>query len=738
MDIDTDIEDSGREAVKEYCRFKYGRQYCANIITFGTAAAKDSIKTVNRCLGGSVAKGNELADLVPETPGVKLKDCLTNQKFRTVYDTDEYAKKVIDLALKIEGLSKNVGVHASGFIIADKPIVEYMPEVMIKNTKTGNYEWATAMDGVTCEELGLLKMDFLGLRTLGYVHETIDNIKKNTGEDIAYDEIPINDIEVYKWLADGNTESVFQAESDLFTSVIKKSFQDLTAGKEISGDEGFERIVAANALVRPGSNAFIDDYARNILNPDGINYDIKELAPILNDTYGIILYQEQTMRICGTLAGFSQGQQDTIRKGMAKKHKEILDEYKEYFATGSEALGIKGCQANGIDADKARAEWDVMALASSYSFNKSHAVAYSLHTVRTAWLAMKYPYEYMTAVLNSYLGNADDIARYLTVAKKKGLTISAPNLNKSSLKFTTDGNSIYVGLGSIKGVASGAETIIAERENGDFISLEDFLKRMSQIPGFSIGRVCEALIYSGVFDVFGFTRLDLINQLTKITDFVKKYKTYRERLVDGKKHRVLVEPTLELEKTDKEFTHSVMCLKEKQYSGMYISGNPLDEYADIIKKNRKAYAGVLEDYKEKISRKGTSFYSLTFVIGDETISGVLFQDKLPVEKGEPVLIEGRMKEDDFGKNITVNNILSLKEIREAEQYLNDDIILYVEPDTVSSKELLEVLADAPEGKRTVYVNYLGKEFKLKEKIYLTVPLYKELKNRVSSIEIRRP
>lgn len=316
-DIDTDFEDENRGKVLDYVRFKYGKKKVANIITFGTVAAKNSIKVINRVLGGSVIKGNSIANLIPAEPGMTIEKAMNENDFRMKYESDPEAKKIIDLAMRVEGLKSSQSIHPCASLICDENITEYMPELLMTNPDTGEKIWVTQMEGPTCEELGCLKMDFLGLRTLGYVKEAIRLIEENTGEVIDYDNIPLDDLKVYQHLAQGNTASIFQCESDMFTTVIKKTLQDIKDCKNpAKGKECFDRLVAMNALVRPGSNLFIDDFADRILHPEHITYLVPELEPILKDTYGIILYQEQTMRITRDLAGFSAGQADTVRKAM--------------------------------------------------------------------------------------------------------------------------------------------------------------------------------------------------------------------------------------------------------------------------------------------------------------------------------------------------------------------------------------------------------------------------------------
>lgn len=312
-DIDTDIEDVLRNEVLNYVRFKYGKKKVANIVTFNTAAARSAIKMINRILEKPVANGERITNLIPEEPGVKIDDAFNDNEFCELYENDPEVKKIVDLAKRVEGLKTSQGIHACGVLITDKNVTEYMPEVLMEDPDCGEKIWVTQMEAPICEELGCLKMDFLGLRTLGYVHEAVNLIKKNHNVDIDYDKIPLDDMKVYTHLAKGNTASIFQCESDMFTTVIIKTLKDYETA---NGKECFNRLVAMNALVRPGSNIFIDDFADRILHPEHVEYLVPELEPILKETYGIILYQEQTMRITRDLAGFSAGQADTVRKAL--------------------------------------------------------------------------------------------------------------------------------------------------------------------------------------------------------------------------------------------------------------------------------------------------------------------------------------------------------------------------------------------------------------------------------------
>ena len=680
-DIDTDFEDAARGKVLDYVRFKYGKKKVANIITFGTAAAKNSIKTINSVLGYPVKFGDSITSMIPERPGVKIKDALEDKDFKDLYNSNDDARRIIDYAMRIEGLKTSQSIHPCGVLITDKDIINYMPETQLEDPDTGEKVWVTQMEGPTCEELGCLKMDFLGLRTLGYVHECLNSIKKNTGKEIDYEKIPLTDLEVYRHLARGNTASMFQIESDMFTTVIRKTLKDvLDEDSKATGEECFNRLVAMNALVRPGSNVFIDDFANYIIHPEEAKYLVPELKPILEETYGIILYQEQTMRITRDLAGFSAGQADTVRKAMGKKKKYIMDEYKDYFVHGNKKMNIEGCVNRGIPEDKATELWDIMALASSYSFNKSHAVAYSVHSIRTAWLSYHYPYEYMTSVLNSYADDTEKLGQYMNVAREQGLTLLSPSINGSEENFTTDGKGIQIGVSGIKGINAVAANIIEERKNGGrFASLVEFLRRMSYYDKFN-RKTIESLVYSGMLDEYCGSRLNKINQLDEMANYVKNLKSYRTKLVDGKKHKNLTEPVLNMEESDVEMDKYALLKQEKVFVGMYLSGNPMDLFAPYIGKcpdcsnvssGNTAVCGIVSDVARKVSKKGNTFY--TFKLENNgVISGILFsKNGETISNNDAVRIEGEVRINEYGTNITVRVKEDLTFLREVCENLED-------------------------------------------------------------------
>ena len=789
-DIDTDIEDDVRQEVIEYVRYKYGASQVSGIITFGTAAAKSAIKSVGRCLDIPLGFCDAMADFIPEKPGITLEKALqqNNELLRFINDNED-ARKIWDIAVKWEGLKTNMSQHACGVIISDQPILRYIPECRLKNNKTGNMELVTQIEAPSCEDMGLLKMDFLGLRTLGVIHNAINYIEKSHGTKLNFYDIPIDDVDVYKFLAKGNTQATFQLESPLFTGMVTNGLSDIEAKAALCGDDeaklhslgvtAFSRLSDMNALGRPGPIDFVPKYCENILDESKISYDLDEVKPFLEDTYGIILYQEQVMRIVRALAGFTAGQSDTIRKAMGKKKKEIVDEYGEYFIHGNAKMGIKGCVANGIDEQKARKLWQTMAKFSEYAFNKSHAVSYSVNSVRTAWLAYYYPAEYMCATLNSYIDNAEKIQQYLFVCGQKKIHILPPSLNKSDAKFSMEHNGIRTGLSSLKGVGKIGNQIIDERnKSGNFTSMSNFIYRMTKYHDLN-KKAVESLTYCGLLDEYGVVRRDIIQNLDTIAGYMSEVRMLRKsysifdalRDNDAKiQERNYIDVSNRLKLSRKEYEPLTKLVNEKEYAGRYISGHPMDQFnakqigkvtmiSNIInelddklsdkKQMRVTIAGILNVVEAKYSKAGNLFYVAE--IEDKSGSlGCVYFPKRDQEidsnvdamvKNSPVKIEGIAKKDDFGIKITIIKISSLESALLS--YNND----YVIPETKlpinedgnpDLSGLLRVLNYAPKnGKKTIYVvNSQGKATPIMSNIVITNSLYEEICNLVGKTNFK--
>lgn len=710
-DIDTDLEDSGREAVIEYCRYKYGVDHVSRIVTFGTAAAKNSLKTIVRVNALPVSLGNELANAIPNEPKITISKAEDeNIELRRIENRDPKIKEVVKDAKQIEGLKTNRSIHACGVLISDKPVVNYMPQLLMKNPQGEQQVWTTELQGPECEEMGLLKMDFLGLITLGIAHETIDLIKKNHGIDIIYDEIPLDDLRVYQNLEKGNTTAVFQAESQIFTKTITGVLQDLDSNilkienKKLSkeeekqelkklGEKMFLRVSDCNALVRPGPNQYVNDYTKNILGkPEDIKYDDPSMKEYLEATGGIMLYQEQVMLLCREMAGFTPGQADAIRKAMGKKHKEILDEFAEYFVSGSVEKGIKGCVANGIPENVARKVWADMEKFAGYAFNKSHAVAYSMHTVRTAWLSTYYYPEYMTAVLNACT-NPEKVSGYISKIKEHGVKILPPSINESDANFSTDGTNIRFGLSGLKYLGTISKKIIDERqERGLFKDYSDFLSRMAKNQEIN-SRAIESLIYSGCLDgMDSSSRLAKILGMKETKKFLDKCKKEAKSNVETMslfdEGIVDIVPTLDFDRTIPEMPKQELLDKEYEMAGFYISGHPLDEYSEKISsfKNIKSVfdikneleesnssktynvVGIIKEVVKKYDKIQRPWWSIMLEDTTGSVNGRYFCkkeinaseiDKL-FQKGNVVLLRGPISDNGYGLDMKIEYIHSIQ------------------------------------------------------------------------------
>ena len=725
-DIDTDFEDAGRYRIVEYCRAKYGADHVSGIITFTTAAARNAIRSIVRVLGLPPKEGDRLAGLVPEGPHVTIKSALADvPEFRTLYDTDPRAAKIIDLARRIEGLKMNKSLHACGKLICDAAVTEYMPQTKMPDKKTGKLEWTTELQGPECEEMGCLKMDFLGLRTLGLAHDCISMIQQDTGKVLDYSRIPLDDTNTYDFLEAShyNTSGVFQAESELFTRTVTGALGDLhekenaiealpiekqeEARKEL-GFEMFMRVSDVNALVRPGPNQYVSTYNERILDPSKTTYDHPSMEQQLKSTFGIMLYQEQVMLLTRDMAGFSGGQMDTVRKAMGKKKKAILDEYRNCFIYGSKEKGIKGCIANGIDEETAAKVWADMEQFAGYAFNKSHAVAYSMHTVRTAWLSRYYPEEFMAATLNSYSNKADRIKLYIASCRQKGIKILPPSVNLSHEKFTPlpDKHAILFGLEGLRYVGTCSAEILEERKNGPFLNLSDFLVRMSDRK--LNKRVLESLIYSGALDEFTgsfgkISRQAKIEAVPAMVKFMQKARKIKEKSQ---------EPSLfdmgaigfSFNETLPEFSEDELLEKEAEYLGFYATAHPLDKY-DKYRKNTAFIASLLEEDEDEDGEEETGTFRsartdyadvlgiirdviprytkaekkkfYTFLIEDQTaeMKCVVFPSRTKKENANPIIsdlesgvlhngsvvfMRVKLRRDDFGITGSPTNVVRIE------------------------------------------------------------------------------
>ena len=704
-DIDTDFPDDRREEVIEYCRQKYGEKSVARIMTVTRLTAKSVIRDVSRVLGYPYSLGSKISDSIPAEPGMTIQKAFEDSaEFSSFYQTSEDAKKIIDLAIKLENTPKTTGVHACGVIISPSDVDNFIPTYLTKDSDSGQTVLATQYDKDQNEECGLLKMDFLGLRTMGVVSHCLDDVnkkRKRLGQStLTMNSIPKLDVEMYQNIAKGNTAGVFQLEQPGMTGFMKQLFQDYESYTEDQAEELYERLFAGIALYRPGPMDEIPNYIKNMLDRDHIEYDVAEVEPVLKNTYGVIVYQEQCMRIVRDLAGFSRGQSDIIRKGMAKKQLALLNEYAPAFIRGAKEKNIKGCIDTGIPEAQAQIIWDKMIKFSKYAFNKSHAVGYAFVSASTGYLATHYPVEYLTATLNSFIKKGDRIKKYISVAKKQGVAVKPPDINKSNKIFTVDGDSIRFGLQGIHSLGKSSDAIIRERNrHGEFKDYRDFITRMTTHESISSNMV-QALIYAGAFDTFPGTRKEKLSIAPFLIDYAKfvctAHNSFRHVLFDMpffESDRLI---NFELSRKD-ELDKEELLAKEKKYAGFYITGHPIENYPNLDKHTnyetladlndalleyveqkeiesyepRKLYsvAGVIIDKPEtRYSKKGNAF--CTFTIEDMTgeVSCVAFSATLAkheklIAKGELVYLTGHVRMTNKEMSFTVNDMMDLHELR---------------------------------------------------------------------------
>lgn len=573
-DFDVDFCYEKRDKVIEYVCDKYGKENVSQIITFGTMSARMVIRDVGRALDVPYAETDKLAKMIPNELHITIKKALEqNRELKELYENDATVKKLIEIAMALEGMPRQASTHACGIVITKESVVNYVPLYMRDNTISTQYIMTTL------EELGLLKMDFLGLRTLTVIQDTIDLVKKDKCIDVEFDK-DMNDPKVYKLWQDGNSVGIFQFESQGMTNFMKELKPDC-----------LEDIIAGVSLYRPGPMDQIPRYIANKKDPEHAVYTHPALKPILEVTYGCMVYQEQVMQIVRDLAGYSLGRADLVRRAMGKKKLDVMAKEREIFINGqldeNGNIVVPGCVRNGIDAESANKIFDEMAEFAKYAFNKSHAAAYAVVSYRTAYLKAYYPAEFMAATLNSFLGNLDKIPDYIEECKRLNIQILKPDINKSYTKFTVDNEKIRFGLGSIKNVGTAAvDEIVEERtKNGEFKDFADFCERIKDL---SVNKKCvESLTKAGAFDNFEQTRSTLIASYETIIDTISNSD---KKSFDGQVSMFDLTP-VENKKIDEikynytilpEYTEKEMLFMEKEMLGIYISGHPLEKIKSQI------------------------------------------------------------------------------------------------------------------------------------------------------------
>lgn len=688
-DIDSDFCYERRQEVIDYVVKKYGKDKVTQIITFGTMAARAAIRDVGRALNYSYAEVDVVAKMIPFKIGMTIDKALTyNKELKDKYENDERIKKLIDISKSLEGLPRHASTHAAGVVISRDPLVKYVPLQKNEGTIVTQYTMTTL------EELGLLKMDFLGLRTLTVIMDTLDMIKEDYDKDIDIDKIDFDDKDVYNMISNGNTEGVFQLES----AGMKQFMTELKPSK-------LEDIIAGISLYRPGPMDQIPKYIQNKNHPENIMYEHELLKPILDVTYGCMVYQEQVMQIVRDLAGYSLGRSDLVRRAMAKKKMKVMEEERKNFIYGIKndngEFIIPGAIRKGVDEKTANKLFDEMIDFANYAFNKSHAAAYAVVAYQTAFLKKYYPVEFMASLLNSFVDNLDKVAFYVQVSRKTGIKVLPPDINESFPHFRVVNGNIRFGLAAVKNVGiNAAMDIVNNRiKNGKFTSVIDFFERIDERQ--MNKKAVESLIKAGAFSSFGVYRSQLLSVYEKIIDSIHKNK---ERNIVGQISIFSsenVDDNVSYTLPDiKEFSKNAILTMEKETMGLYISGHPLDEYVDDIeritkyntsdfKNNVDAFAknqiydnmkvtiaGIITNKKIKFTKNN----NMMAFVEIEDLYGVIEVIVFPtiyekyssyIKDDFPVIIKGKVSiREDEDPKIICDEIEPLKHKTEKELWLN--------------------------------------------------------------------
>ncbi len=620
-DIDIDFDDDGRLEVIKWVTEKYGYEKVAHIITYGTMASKSAIKDVARVIRLPLPESNRLAKLIPDKlPNVKkinIESAIKNvPELGEIYNgNDKVKRETLDYAMKLEGTVRSTGVHACGIIIGKDAISDTVPIFVTRDSLTNEEILVTQYEGKVIEQTGLIKMDFLGLKTLSIIKEALINIKKRHGISIDIENIPLDDKKTYQLFSEGRTSAVFQFES----AGMQKNLKQLVPSK-------FEDLIAMNALYRPGPMDYIPSFINRKHGIEPIHYDLPEMERYLNDTYGITVFQEQVMLLSRELADFTRGQSDTLRKAMGKKDKATMATLQSQFLSGGKAKGHPEETLKKIWGD-----WEKFA---EYAFNKSHSTCYSWVAYQTAYLKANYPAEFLAGVLSRNVNNSTEVTKYIDESRSQGIEVLCPDVNESDYIFTvnTNGN-IRFGLGAIKGISrSAVNNIVEEREaNGPYKDLYDFFERIN--PNQCTKKVIESLVLSGAFDSFGdFSREDYFSTDDHKDDtFIDKLLRYSQKTQNEKnsaqmslfgdnEYQELAKPILE--KRAPHWSDIERLTKEKELLGIYLTSSPLDKYALVLQYYCNAtvdsladpsayvgkemvFGGIVTGYREAISRKGT-------------------------------------------------------------------------------------------------------------------------------------
>ena len=699
-DIDVDFCFERRQEVIDYVVEKYGSDRVVQIVTFGTMAARGVIRDVGRVMDLPYAFVDGIAKMVPTELNITLERALTvNPEFKRMYQEDEQVRELIDMSKRLEGLPRHTSMHAAGVVISQKAIDEYVPLSLGSDGSV-----TTQFTMTTLEELGLLKMDFLGLRTLTVIQDAVKLASRSSGKDINMEQIDYNDKAVLDSIGTGRTDGIFQLESGGMKSFMKEL-----------KPQNLEDIIAGISLYRPGPMDFIPQYIKGKNHTDNITYDCPQLEPILAPTYGCIVYQEQVMQIVRDLAGYTLGRSDLLRRAMSKKKGDVMKKEHQSFVYGNEAEGVPGCIANGIDEKTANKIYDEMIDFAKYAFNKSHAAAYAVVSYQTAWLKYYYPVEFMAALMTSVIENPGKVSEYIYTCRQMGIEILPPDINKGEGSFSVDNGNIRYGLAAIKSIGKPViQAILTEREaRGEFKNMKDFIERLS---GKEVNkRTIESFIKSGAFDSLGGTRKQFMVIYVQILDQVNQERKYSMTgqmslfdMVDEDQKAEFDIPLPDVGEYEKETKLAF----EKEVLGVYLSGHPMEEYEE---KWRKSISKTTLDF-QLVEDTG---HTKVLDGAREIIGGMITDKTIKYTKNNKVMAFVTL-EDMLG---SVEVVVFPKDYEKNQQYLNEDSKVFIkgrvsEEDDAPSKLICESVIPFEQTKRELWLQYGSKEEYLAEEAQL--------------------
>ena len=694
-DIDIDFDYVLRDKVVEYVNELYGRDHVSQIVTFGRMQARNAVRDVGRVLDISYAKVDKIAKLIPQAIGMTIDKAFdSSSKFKEIYESDVEAKRLIDTARKVEGLPRHTSIHAAGVVISKEILTDIIPLALSNDLVVTQY------DMTEIEELGLLKMDFLGLRNLTVIKNTIKDVKKNRGIDVDLSKIDVNDKNVIDQFNKAKTIGIFQFESAGMRNFLKNLKPTV-----------FDDLIAANSLFRPGPMDEIPKYIHNKNNPADVTFIDPALKPILDVTYGIIVYQEQVMQIVQKLAGYSLGEADNLRRAMSKKKMAVMEENREIFIKGktdsSGNVVIPGCIRNGVDEASANKIYDEMISFAKYAFNKSHSAAYSLVAVQTAYLKYYYPEEYMANLISSVMDQPSKLYLYVNETKALGIEVLPPDVNKSFAEFSVEEGKIIFGLSGIKNVGSNLIDSIekARKKDGKFTNFKDFLQRVDEIDSRSLNKKgIESLIKAGAFDSLKYTRSSLMaiyeKAISAVSDNRKINVKGQLNLLDGLDDKPKEDVRIQ---EINEFPKKTKLKLEKEVLGFYISDHPLSDLGDrlgdfvnfttdykdhvddtrihLLDNKFVSMAGVITNKSEIMTKKRQLMCFATLEDMQGAMEIVIFPEtyrnyRNVIDEDSAVIVKGNLQVDERDIKLLTNEFVDIEKLNLKTLYLKSEYLEY--------------------------------------------------------------